>query len=98
MKTTEIEEQLRVKSHKEIHETLIIMFDELYKLYDKYGMTKNRYIYLKEKESYGGKVLEMSFTSLENFKSKVLRMVKEDIADRMVEKKTKDLLDKMELI
>ena len=98
MKTTEIEQQLKDKSHKEIHETLNIMFDELYKLYDKYGMTKNRFIYLKCKESYGGVPKEMSFSCLDDFKSTMIRLVKEDITDRMVEKKTKDLLDKMELI
>ena len=92
MKTTQIEEQLRDKSHKELHETFEKMFAELYRLYDKYGKSKNQYLYLKQNR------IEMSFPCLDDFQSNIFSMIKEDIADRMVEVKTKDLLDKLELL
>ena len=94
MKLEEIENQLRTKSINEINQTIDIMFSELDKLYTKYNGYKNGYktLYIPGSEQ------EIFIESLGYLKARVAQLVIDDLSKLMIQKKTKELLDKMELL
>lgn len=98
MKLEEIENQLRAKSINEINETIDIMFSELDKLYTKYNGYKNGYKTLIIPGSRGSKEQEIFVESLGYLKARVAQLVIDDLSRLMVHRKTKELLDKIELL
>ena len=94
METTQIEKQLQIKVEREITEMVNTFLLDIRGAQKKYG--HHSFFYLEDRR--GDKNKKISTLTLEEFKTVLVKCLKNNLSEYMLKAKTKELLDKLELL